>query len=372
MAWKAGGWTLSLKIAKRENSLCGWHGSGFTSRQMDSSFLPNAGMLASRGADQTRWMAQAAALRDQVFGRQVFVRAVVEVSNFCRENCEYCGMRRDNKSLHRFRSQVDQLAEVVIEHRPTSVTDLNIQTGEDPVAVREVVLPLLKILRRETNLGLSVCLGTLSNDLYAALQEAGASIYIIKFEIANAAVYRSRQAPGNQPERLNAIRHLAATGWNVSSGFISGLPGQTMEDVLANLHMARELPLAGCSVSPFIPGESTPLSNETTADAELVLNSMAAMRLMRPHWVIPVVSAMNLADPAEGYLRGWRTGANLATINMTPSDVRGDYLLYKRARFIMNEERIHKALEQEKLEPSTLGLANHYRQQQARAELAAV
>lgn len=314
-------------------------------------------------------MERASAVRDQRFGRRAFVRAVVEVSNFCRENCEYCGMRRDNKSLSRFRGQVEQLAELIIEHRPPSVTDLNIQTGEDPVAVREVVLPLIKILQRETSLGLSVCLGTLNPELYAALQEAGASIYIIKFEIANRTMYGMRHAPGTYEERLENIRHLAEKGWNVSSGFISGLPGQTTDDVLENLALANSLPLAGCSVSPFIPGESTPLANETTADIELVLNSMAAMRLMRPDWVIPVVSAMNLADPVEGYRRGWRTGANLATINMTPSEVRGDYLLYKRERFIMTEERILKALEQEKLQPSEQGLAEHYR---AQRELAAV
>ncbi|MGV3753804.1 MAG: radical SAM protein [Verrucomicrobiota bacterium] len=333
------------------------------------SCQPTAEMLAARGSEQGQWMERASAMRDQRFGRRAFVRAVVEVSNFCRENCEYCGMRRDNKSLSRFRGQVEQLAELIIEHRPSSVTDLNIQTGEDPVAVREVVLPLMKILQRETSLGLSVCLGTLDTELYAALQEAGASIYIIKFEIANRMMYGRRHAPGTYEERLTNIRHLAEKGWNVSSGFISGLPGQTMEDVLENLALANALPLAGCSVSPFIPGESTPLSNETTADVELVLNSMAAMRLMRPDWVIPVVSAMNLADQVEGYRRGWRTGANLATINMTPSEVRGDYLLYKRARFIMTEERILKALEQEKLQPSEQGLAEHYRTQR---ELATV
>lgn len=330
---------------------------------MDLSFRPTAGMLAARGNEQTQWMEQAATVREQRFGRRAFVRAVVEVSNFCRENCEYCGMRRDNKSLHRFRGQAEQLAELVIEHRPSSVTDLNIQTGEDPVAVREVVLPLLKILQRETSLGLSVCLGTLNPEIYAALQEAGASIYIIKFEIANRTTYGQRHAPGTYEERLQNIRHLAETGWNVSSGFISGLPGQTMDDVLENLALANALPLAGCSVSPFIPGESTPLSHETTADVELVLNSMTAMRLMRPDWIIPVVSAMNLADPVEGYRRGWRTGANLATINMTPSDVRGDYLLYKRERIIMTEDRIMKALEQEKMQPSEIGLAEYYRQQ---------
>src|SRR5438045_2094200 len=83
------------------------------------------------------------------FGLEVFVRAVVEISNYCRENCSYCGMRRSNRSLHRFRAKHEKLAELLIHHRPASVTDVNIQAGEDPVAVREVALPLIRTLRRE-------------------------------------------------------------------------------------------------------------------------------------------------------------------------------------------------------------------------------
>ena len=296
------------------------------------------------------------------FGPNVFVRAVVEISNFCRENCVYCGMRRSNRSLKRFRTHAEQLAELLIQHRPATVTDVNIQAGEDPVAVREVALPLIRLLRRETKLGISVCLGSLSHNLYAELKEAGANLYIIKFEAANSKRYAEMQAPGTLQTRLDNIRHLAHTGWRVSSGFIAGLPGQTEEDLLANFALARDLPLVGCSVSPFIPGDETPLSHAPAGDIDLTLNCMAAMRLMRPDWVIPSVSALNLAEPGTGYTRGLRTGANLVTINLTPDDVRGDYLLYKRDRFIMTEERILSAIAAEGLNPSRQSLADFYKE----------
>ncbi len=193
---------------------------------------------------------QAAASAAAHFGRKVFLRGVVEVSNFCRENCAYCGMRRDNRNLTRFRARYESLAEMLIHHRPASITDVNIQGGEDPVAVREVVLPLVRALRRETKLGISVCLGTLDETLYRALQEAGASVYIIKFEIGHAPFYRQMTAPGSLDERLQHIRALAAQGWHVSSGFIAGLPGQGDTELLANFTVARDLPLIGCSVSP--------------------------------------------------------------------------------------------------------------------------
>ena len=328
---------------------------------MDESFTVSRGLLRLQGPDQEAFHERAAAAAITEFGHKVFVRAVVEVSNFCRENCVYCGMRRENKSLARQRAEPERIAQLLLEHRPESVTDINIQTGEDPIAVREVVIPLIQTLRRETNLGVSVCLGSLNPTLYSELKEAGATTYIIKFEIGNRHEYVAMQAPGTYDERLEQIRHLAAAGWMVSSGFIAGLPNQTDDELMKNFSVASDLPLRGCSVSPFIPGESTPVAGAPTGDIDLTLNAMAVLRLMRSDWVIPAVSALNLAEPGAGYRRGLRTGANLVTINMTPSDMREDYLLYKRDRFIMTEERILSAIEAEGLTPSTQSLADYYR-----------
>jgi biotin synthase len=315
--------------------------------------------LTGNGAHQAALHERARAATREAFGRRVFVRAVVEVSNFCRENCAYCGMRRDNRALHRFRARHEQLAELLIHHRPASFTDVNIQAGEDPVAVREVALPLIRTLRRETKLGISVCLGSLSPDLYAELFAAGASIYITKFESGNATNYAKFQAPGTFTDRLQHIRNLAATGWKVSSGFIAGLPGQSAADLAENFRVASSLPLHGCSVSPFVPGDETPLANDPTSNANWTLNAMAALRLMRPDWVIPAVSALNLAAQ-DGYRRGLAAGANLTTINLTPAELREDYVIYKRERFIMTEERVLDAIAAEGLSPSQQSLADYY------------
>ena len=335
---------------------------------MQDPFRLSAELFLARGKAQDKLHEQASTATRAGFDRQVFLRAVVEVSNFCRENCSYCGMRRDNQTLHRFRAKLDQLSELIVHHRPASVRDINIQTGEDPVAVREIVLPLVKTIRRETDLGVSVCLGTLNERFYKELQGAGATTYIIKFETADPDLYAQLGAPGTLAERLEHIRLLADLGWNVSSGFIVGLPKQTIPMISANLELARQLPLAGCSVSPFIPGESTPLSGSSTGDINLTLNCMALLRLLRPDWVIPAVSALNLAEPNSGYRRGLRTGANLVTINMTPSGLREDYLLYKRDRFIMTEERILSAIEAEGLVASKQSLAAFYAGQKPRGK----
>jgi biotin synthase len=326
---------------------------------MNFSTLPNPEVLHSRDKAQVELHERAASAARNRFGRKVFVRAVVEISNYCRENCRYCGMRRSNRSLHRYRAKHEQLAEILIHHRPASVTDVNIQAGEDPVAVREIALPLIRALREHTTLGISVCLGSLNEDLYAQLKSAGATLYIMKFETANPERYAEMEAPGTLEKRLENIRHLASTDWKISSGFIAGLPGHSDDDLIANFRLARDLPLDGCSVSPFIPGDETPLASAPPGEIDLTLNCMAALRLMRPDWVIPSVSALNLAEPGSGYRRGLRTGANLVTINLTPSELRGDYLLYKRDRFIMTEERILSAIEAEGLTPSQESLAEH-------------
>ncbi len=303
---------------------------------------------------------EARAVRDEVFGRRVFVRGVVEVSSHCRENCHYCAMRRDNRALKRFRLAADELAELIIHHRPAAITDIDIQAGEDPVAVREIVLPLVRELRRHTDLGITLCLGTLSPRDYDQLREAGGDYYVMKIETGNREHYDFIGAPGTLAERMAAIYYLASKGWKVSSGLIVGLPGQTPAHVEETLNLLTMLPLAGCSVSPFVAGEQTPFGTAADGDIESTLDCVAWMRLRSPQWIIPAVSAMRLVSE-NGYVRAFNAGANLATINLTPRAVQADYPIYKRDRIIMDEERVLSAIDEAGCEPSVVGIAEHLR-----------
>jgi len=324
--------------------------------RLRQDFLRINGAVESQDA----FHARAATARDAVFGRQVFVRGVVEVSNYCRQNCHYCAMRRDNDQLTRYRLSADELANLVIHHRPSLITDVDIQAGEDPIAVREVALPLVRELRRRTNLGVTLCLGTLSPREYDELREAGGEYYILKIETGNARHYRLLEAPGTLARRVESIHYLARTHWKVSSGLIIGLPGQTEEHVLQSLQLLTDLPLAGCSVSPFVPGEQRPFEGQPAGAIELTLDCVAWMRLASPQWVIPAVSAMELVS-ANGYVRAFQAGANLATINLTPRAVRGDYPIYKRDRLIMDEERVLSAIEQVGCQPSRISVSEYLR-----------
>jgi biotin synthase len=318
-------------------------------------------MLRARGAEQTHLHEQAEALTSAEFGNQVFVRGVVEISNFCRQNCHYCGMRRSRTDLERYRIPLDILCETLINHRPSYVTDINIQAGEDPKAVREIVLPLLKELRKHTQLGLSVGLGTLSPELCDELRAAGATFYIIKFETADEESYRRLEAPGKLATRLETIRRLAATGWRVSSGFIAGLPGETEEGLAASIKLIAELPLAGSSVSPFIAGSHTPLAHAPAGDLETALNCVALLRLGNPKHIIPAVSAFGNGDIA-GYVRALRSGANLTTVNLTPDEWRGKYPIYTTKRWILDEERLTRAIDSAGRQPCASSLSDHLTQ----------
>jgi biotin synthase len=230
--------------------------------------------------------------------------------------------------------------------------------------VREVVLPLVRELRRHTDLGITLCLGTLSPYEYDQLREAGGDYYVIKIETGNTAHYQSIGAPGTLAKRLTAIRYLADTGWKVSSGFIVGLPGQTPAHMEETLDLLAGLPLAGCSVSPFVAGDQTPFAKAPFGDIVPTLDCVARMRLRSPHWIIPAVSAMRLVSE-DGYVRAFNAGANLATINLTPDAARANYPIYKRDRIIMDEERVLSAIAEAGCEISREGIADHVRSQAA-------
>jgi biotin synthase len=310
------------------------------------------------GETQGQLHRAAAEATRQHFGRAVFLRGVVEVSNFCRQNCSYCGMRRDNRALARYRLDHETLFNWIMQVRPPAMTDINIQAGEDPRAVREIVVPLVRALRERTDLGVSVCLGTLDQRDYDALHAAGASYFIIKLETGDSAHYRDMQSPGTLEARLDAIQRLARGGWKISSGCIVGLPGQTDAMLLETLALLGRLPLAGVSVSPFIPGEQTLWPDHPSADIGRTLNALAMLRLQNPAHVIPAVSAFNSVGE-KGYLRALGAGANLVTINLTPDAARENYVIYKNDRFIMTETRVRQAVAEAGLECSPVSLAQY-------------
>ena len=222
----------------------------------------------------------------------------------------------------------------------------------------------------EPNLGISVCLGTLDHKLYDELRQAGASYYIIKLETGNRDHYREIAGAGHLRTAARGDPLSGGDGWSVSSGFILGLPGQTPEHIEETLDLLGKLPLAGASVSPFIAGEQTPFAGQPSGDFETTIRCIARLRLRNPSYIIPAISALNLVSE-DGYVRALRAGANLATINLTPAANRTDYLLYKRDRLIMHEQRVKDAIEEAECAISTVSIVETLRRAPVSAARAA-
>jgi biotin synthase len=288
-------------------------------------------MLFARGHEQIELFRKASSLRDELLGQKCFIRAVVEITNLCRVNCEYCEMRRDNRSLDRYTMEPHELMTIAKQVASENIPTIFIQGGEAPQTTDIVIAALPEI----KNIGLSVilCLGNKTKDEYLRLREAGADGYILKVETSDAELHR-RLRYSNLSERLACVEALLGMGYHVGTGLICGLPGQTIDSIVDDLYYLGEYPFSMCSVSPFIPSTNTPLASAHPGDIALTLNIISILRLLHPTGMIPSVSALEKLEK-DGQVRGLRAGANVVTVNFSPSQYRELYRIYTKDRFIV-------------------------------------
>ena len=301
-------------------------------------------MIAAEGTAQAELHARAAAIRDRVFGRTVVVRGVVEMTNVCRVNCDYCPMRRDNtRQNSTYILGHDEMLAAAEDVRDAGVDAIVFQGGEIPQTTR-VLLDVLPTIRRLFNDRVEVLLGlgVKSEAEYRALRDRGADTFIIKHETADAALHRSIRQE-ELSVRLTAIRTLRRLGYRVGSGCIVGLPGQTLESLVDDILLAQSLGVDMCSASPFVPTAATPLAGAPAGSVSRTLNMIATMRIVNPQWLIPTVSALE-QQSVGGQGGGLRAGANVITVNFTPSDQRRNYLIYGGSRHIVGTEYMKRQL----------------------------
>jgi biotin synthase len=301
-------------------------------------------MITAEGSSQRELHARAVELRDRHFSRSVVLRGVIEITNLCRVNCDYCSMRRDNtKQNTTYVLDAEQILLAARNIRDAGINVVVLQGGEIPqtTGILVEVLPRIRELfagHVEILLGL----GVKSEAEYRALKQSGADSYIIKHETADPVL--SRLVRQEELEvRLTAIRTLLALGYHVGSGCIVGLPGQTIDSLADDILLAHELEVDMCSASPFVPTANTPLARAGPGSVSLTLNMLATMRLVKPTWLIPTVSALE-QQAAGGQLAGLRAGANVMTLNFTPSAQRDNYLIYGDARHVVSAEHVTSQL----------------------------
>lgn len=295
-----------------------------------------AGQLADPAASR-RLYAQAAATRRQRFGDQITLRALLEVSNTCRCSCAYCGIGAFRRDLARYRLGDDAVLEACARALRAGYQTVVLQGGEDPQLVGtahyERVARWIRAIKAAGMPRVTLSLGEPDGEALACWREAGADRYLLRFETSNPELY-TRLHPGQSlASRLATLEQLRRLGYEVGSGMLIGLPGQTVEDIAADLLLCRELALDMVGLGPFLPAPGTPLGAARVGlpgrhGAELVYRALALARLLCPGANIPATTALETRDVEHGRWRALAGGANVVMVNFTPWKQRQRYALY--------------------------------------------
>jgi biotin synthase len=297
-----------------------------------------AALLSLTGEDHGALISKAHAVRRQRIGNVIHLRGIVELSNVCAKNCYYCGIRKDNREALRFCLTKEQILGAVswaLEHRYGSVV---LQAGERQdarfVSLIEETVRAIKALG-DGRLGVTLSLGEQTRETYARWRAAGAHRYLLRIETSSAALYRAlHPADHDFAQRVACLRTLRELGYQVGTGVMIGLPGQTVLDLADDVAFFRELDVDMIGMGPYVLHESTPIAHrvDDSQDArrtrlDLALRMIAVCRLVMPDINIASTTALQALSPT-GREMGLLAGANIIMPIITPTEYRKHYQLY--------------------------------------------
>lgn len=288
--------------------------------------------------DSSLWDS-ACSLRKQYWGSAVFLRGIVEFSNYCRQNCLYCGLRRDNSALPRYRMNRDAIFAAARSVKELGFGTVVLQSGEDPGYPAEEIALLIRRIKRELGLAVTLSLGEWDEEQYNLWREAGADRYLLKLETADDNLYTCLRPGKKLTQRFNCLDTLSELGYETGTGLITGLPGSDEDKVLQGLKLLAERKPDMMSLGPFIPHPQTPLGHETPGSISENLRGMAHARLHMPEAHIPVTSALGLYGD-DVRLAALEVG-NVLMPSLTPETYRESYAIYpgKNRQSLNPEER---------------------------------
>lgn len=268
-------------------------------------------------------------VRRAVYGDEVYLRGLIEFTNHCKNNCYYCGIRRDNRALSRYRLSGADILSCCEEGYRLGFRTFVLQGGEDPFFTDEVLCPIVSAIhRRFPDCAVTLSVGERSFSSYKALHDAGARRYLLRHETADEAHYqRLHPASMSLEGRKKCLFDLKAIGYQVGSGFMVGSPGQRMEHLVADLRFLQALRPAMIGIGPYLSHRQTPFAHCENGSYTLTLRLISVLRLMFPYALIPATTAMGTIHP-EGREAALRAGANVVMPNLSPLSARKRYELY--------------------------------------------
>lgn len=268
-------------------------------------------------------------VRNEHYGNKVFVRGLIEFTNYCKNGCYYCGIRAENGNVNRYRLTEEEILSCADEGHRLGFNTYVLQGGEDTFFTDKKICDIVyKIKSKYPACAITLSIGEKSRESYEAFKDAGADRYLLRHETADNAHYRKLHPEYMSLEnRKNCLYTLRELGFQVGAGFMVGSPYQTSENLADDLLFLKDLQPHMVGIGPFIPHSDTPFAKEEGGTLPLTLTMLALTRLMLPKVLLPSTTALGTIDP-KGREKGFDAGANVVMPNLSPVGVRADYTLY--------------------------------------------
>ena len=268
-------------------------------------------------------------VRKSVYGNQVFIRGLIEISNICKNNCLYCGIRGGNENCQRYRLAPGEIIECCIEGYDLGFRTFVLQGGEDGFYTDEILCGLINNIKEKfPDCAVTLSLGERSRESYQKLFDAGADRYLLRHEAADKDLYEKLH-PENMfyESRMECLKNLKEIGYQVGCGFMVGAPYQTTEHIAKDLKFIEVFKPDMCGIGPFIPHKDTVFKNEIAGSADLTCYLLSIIRLIHPNILLPATTALGTVSD-DGRERGILSGANVVMPNLSPESAREKYELY--------------------------------------------
>lgn len=268
-------------------------------------------------------------IRRKYYGDKVFTRGLIEYTNYCRNDCYYCGIRKSNANAVRYRLSKEEIMDCCTNGYELGFRTFVLQGGEDPYFTDERMVEIIRGIKEVyPECALTLSIGEKSYESYRKFREAGADRYLLRHETADEAHYRMLH-PENMSlaVRKQCLYNLKRTGYQVGAGFMVGSPGQTKETLVEDLLFLKELQPHMVGIGPFIPHHDTKFAGEPAGSVELTLYLLSVIRILLPKVLLPATTALGTLDP-KGREKGLLAGANVVMPNLSPVKNRKQYDLY--------------------------------------------
>ena len=301
-------------------------------------------LIENRTEEAATVLAQKAdAVRRSIYDNKIYIRGLIEISNICKNDCYYCGIRKSNKTCQRSRLTEQEIMECCRAGYELGFRTFVMQGGEDGFFTDDVMCSIIEQIKREfPDCAVTLSLGERSRESYARLKEAGADRYLLRHETADKDHYQILH-PGSMSfdNRMECLKNLKELGYQVGCGIMVGSPGQTSHHLAKDLKFIEEFRPEMCGIGPFLPHRDTPMKDEAAGSVELTTYLLSIIRLIVPDILLPATTALGTAEQG-GREKGILCGANVVMPNLSPGQVRGKYELYNNKLHTGMESAEHK------------------------------